>query len=152
MNVEVSIDDPSLADVDTIEADARVILEHLGRPRAELSVRLCSDAEIWPLNRDYRGKDKPTDVLAFAQLEGNVWPGSEEILGDVVISLDTAGRQAAERGHSKARELRILLVHGICHLLGYDHEQDHQAEEMEAKEREILAKLDARQDSSILSP
>lgn len=128
------------AAIDPIVADADAVLAAFGLPDAEVSILMCDDAVIHPLNRDYRGKDRPTDVLAFAQREGG-FTADQGILGDVVISVETAARQAEERGHSVAREVRILLVHGICHLLGYDHERDDDAEVMEAKEREILAGL-----------
>ena len=74
--------------------------------------------------------------------EGAYAPGAPLILGDVIISLETASRQAAERGHTTAREVQILLVHGIVHLLGYDHEEDDEAEEMEAIERAIHARIE----------
>lgn len=79
------------------------------------------------LNRDYRGMDKPTDVLSFPLMEQDdrgkfFMPGGRAVLGDVIISVDTARRQAAERGHSLQREVQILLVHGVLHLLGHDHE------------------------------
>ena len=105
----------------------------------ELSVALVSDAEIHALNRDYRGKDHPTDVLAFALREGEDAHLHADILGDVVISLDTAARQAAARGHSVAEEVRFLLAHGILHLLGYDHERSPaDARRMFAKQRAVL--------------
>jgi probable rRNA maturation factor len=94
-------------------------LEVLGLNRAELSIVLVSDAQIRRLNKLYRNKDKPTDVLSFPIGEKvNGWL----ILGDVVISVDTAKRQAQELGHSFEEELKRLLVHGLVHLLGYDHE------------------------------
>jgi len=94
-------------------------LEVLGLNKAELSIVLVSDAQIRRLNKLYRNKDKPTDVLSF--------PIGEKvedwlILGDVVISVDTAKRQAQELGYSLEEELKRLLVHGLVHLLGYDHE------------------------------
>ncbi|MCC6064082.1 MAG: rRNA maturation RNase YbeY [Thermocrinis sp.] len=94
-------------------------LEVLGLSKVELSIALVSDAQIKRLNKLYRNKDKPTDVLSF--------PIGEKvedwlILGDVVISVDTAKRQAQELGHSLEEELKRLLVHGLVHLLGYDHE------------------------------
>lgn len=138
----MTVTDGAAWDVDAVERDAVRILAQFGLDDAELSVLLCDDAVIWPLNRDWRRKDRPTDVLAFAQREGLAFPGAGDVLGDVVISVETAARQAAERGHSTEREVRILLVHGICHLLGYDHERDDEAEVMEAKERAILAALD----------
>jgi probable rRNA maturation factor len=94
-------------------------LEVLGLSKVELSIALVSDAQIKRLNKLYRNKDKPTDVLSF--------PIGEKvedwlILGDIVISVDTAKRQAKELGHSLEEELKRLLVHGLVHLLGYDHE------------------------------
>jgi probable rRNA maturation factor len=94
-------------------------LEVLGLSKAELSIVLVSDAQIKRLNKLYRNKDKPTDVLSFPigeKVKG--WL----ILGDIVISVDTARRQAKELGHSLEEELKRLLVHGLVHLLGYDHE------------------------------
>lgn len=94
-------------------------LEVLGLSRAELSIVLVSDAQIRRLNKLYRHKDKPTDVLSFPIGEKvNGWL----ILGDIVISVDTARRQAQELGYSLEEELKRLLVHGLVHLLGYDHE------------------------------
>ena len=94
-------------------------LDVLGLNKAELSIVLVSDAQIRRLNKLYRNKDKPTDVLSF--------PIGEKvedwlILGDIVISVDTAKRQAKELGYSLEEELKRLLVHGLVHLLGYDHE------------------------------
>jgi probable rRNA maturation factor len=121
--------------------DGQRVLDRMGVPDAELSVVVCTDTFIQPLNLEYRGLDKPTDVLSFSQREGEEADPDDPMLGDVIISLDTAIRQAAERGHSLALEVRVLLVHGIFHLLGYDHEVDAEAEEMEALEREVLAEL-----------
>ena len=94
-------------------------LEVLGLNKVELSIVLVSDAQIKRLNKLYRNKDKPTDVLSFPigeKVKG--WL----ILGDIVISVDTAKRQAKELGYSLEEELKRLLVHGLVHLLGYDHE------------------------------
>ena len=121
--------------------DARRLLAALHLSHAELSLLLVSDREMHRLNRSWRGKDRPTDVLAFAQAEG---PGGapEGLLGDVVISVDTARRQAVELGHSLAREAARLLVHGLLHLLGYDHERSAaEARRMERKERALLRAL-----------
>jgi probable rRNA maturation factor len=94
----------------------------------EMSLRLTTDAAIRELNRDYRRKDAPTDVLAFAQREA---PGApREILGDIVISIDTARRQA-RRGLYP--ELVMLASHGLCHLLGYDHRTDDEERAMNAR-------------------
>jgi probable rRNA maturation factor len=88
---------------------------------AELSVTVCDDGTIRELNRTWRRKDRPTDVLAFAQREGEPLVGGAEQLGDVVISADTARRQAKEHGHTLLAELTHLLAHGLLHLCGYDH-------------------------------
>ena len=93
----------------------------------ELSLRLTNDAEIRIFNHQYREQDKPTDVLAFAALEAD-FPRNEEMrsqlplyLGDIVISVDTANRQATEQGHPLQTELAWLATHGLLHLLGWDH-------------------------------
>ena len=124
-----------------VEAIATRALDVLALPDAELSIVLCDDAFIHPLNRDYRGKDRPTDVLSFPQREGEESDPDDPVLGDIVLSVERAQAQADERGHSLETEIRILLVHGILHLLGYDHEEDADAEEMEAEERRVLAML-----------
>jgi len=103
----------------------------------EASLRLVRDAVIHELNRDYRDKDKPTDVLAFALREA---PGApRELLGDIVISVDTAKRQAK---HGLYAELAMLASHGLCHLLGYDHADD--AEERVMNARMAALRAEAR--------
>jgi probable rRNA maturation factor len=109
------------------------MLEALDMPRAELSLMLCDDPTIHVLNRQHRRKNKPTDVLAFALREGTALSGGDELLGDVVISLDTARRQAEERGHSLWAEVTMLLAHGLLHLLGYDHNTDAEERRMNAR-------------------
>ncbi len=146
-----------IVDVDTTEGVtapegdwsdlAARVLGFLGKPAGEVSLLFCDDAVIHPLNRDWRGKDKPTDVLSFSQQEGELI-GDPNLLGDIIISIDTAQRQADERGHSLAVEVRVLVVHGLCHLLGYDHEEDDEAEVMEALERSLLRKLDEHDGST----
>ncbi|HUB33027.1 MAG TPA: rRNA maturation RNase YbeY [Bryobacteraceae bacterium] len=89
--------------------------------RGVVSVLLTGDARIRRLNREYRRKDQPTDVLSFpAALTGD----DHRLAGDLAISVDTAARQATEAGHSLATELQILVLHGVLHLAGYDHETD----------------------------
>lgn len=102
------------------------------------------DPESHTLNRQYRGKDKPTDVLSFP-LADELQPF---LLGEVVISVETAARQAQRRGHTLREELQTLLVHGILHLLGYDHEVSrNEAIRMQKKEREVKAILTTAPDS-----
>ena len=119
----------------------RRLLGALRMPEAELSILLVSDAEMRKLNRAWRGKDRPTDVLSFGQHEGE-GGAPEGLLGDVVVSVDTARRQAAERGASLSREAERLLVHGVLHLLGYDHERSTaQARRMQRRERALARRL-----------
>lgn len=112
------------------------MLTALELPRAELSVLLTDDAEIHRLNREHRQKDKPTDVLAFA-MDENV-PDPAGILGDVVISLDTAERQARSRRRPLLEEVRFLLAHGVLHLIGYDHAEPAEKREMVAMTRRLV--------------
>jgi len=107
----------------------------------EVGVLVTDDAGIRNLNRDYRGIDAPTDVLAFAMREGVDAGLNPDMLGDVVISLETARRQAGERGHGVADELGLLAVHAALHLLGYDHQEDEEGDAMEARQVEILGVL-----------
>ena len=124
-----------------VRRDARRLLRLLDLD-AELSVALIDDAEMRRLNATYRRVDAPTDVLAFAMREGDGGTLHPDLLGDVVISLDTAARQAAARGAPIADEVRLLLVHGLLHLLGYDHERSPaEARRMFRRQRDLLARL-----------
>lgn len=116
---------------------------------AELCVVLANDEFVQALNKTYRGKDKPTNVLSFPTGAIPVAIGPEpltdlgpRLLGDVVLAHETIAREAAEQGKSFAHHLSHLVVHGVLHLLGLDHEGDEEAEEMEALERDILEDLD----------
>lgn len=105
----------------------------------ELSIALVDEDEMAQLNEQYRGIEGPTDVLSFGCDDPCPTPGDEPImLGDVIIAPTVAERQAAELGHSVEHELDVLLVHGVLHLLGYDHEADSDAEVMAAREAAIL--------------
>ncbi len=113
---------------------------------AEVDVTIVDDAEIHSMNREYRGMDRPTDVLSFAldedcedEDEPELIGGPEEHLyGDIIISAETALRQAEEYGHGLEREMTYLAVHGMFHLLGYDHMTEEDKAEMRAKEEEAL--------------
>ncbi len=108
----------------------------------ELTLRLTDDAEIQGLNRQFRDKDQPTDVLAFAALEVNgPTPAAADLplyLGDLVISVETAQQQAIEQGHALETELAWLAAHGLLHLLGWDHPDSTQLAAMLAKQRSLL--------------
>ena len=119
----------------------RAAARHDGRADYDASLRLVDDAAIHALNRDYRGKNKPTDVLAFAQREGPAGALHPELLGDVVISVDTARRQA-KRG--LYRELLHLASHGLCHLLGYDHRDDAEERTMNTRAKALRAEAGRR--------
>ena len=153
-----------------IESLAQKILAAAGEPGAELSLDLVGDRRMRRLNRQYRGHDLPTDVLAFPMREAltsvtrhpsivrprgsrragsgpravsrGALPVTPEVLGDVVISLHTAARHAAADGHPVEHELAKLLIHGVLHLVGYDHERgERRARRMQRKERAILQSL-----------
>jgi rRNA maturation RNase YbeY len=124
-----------------LERSARAILSNLGETSAELGVLFVGDQRMRGLNRRYRGKDRTTDVLAFAMREArtpHTLRRTPDMLGDVVISVPTACRQAMEAGRSLDEELAWLLVHGILHLCGYDHERsEREARRMHRRERMI---------------
>lgn len=114
----------------------------------ELSVRLTSDDEVHALNRQYRGKDAPTNVLSFPMVQPDLLDtvtqnsdDGEVLLGDIVLAHGVCAREAAERDVSVSEHLTHLMVHGVLHLLGYDHQTDEDAEAMEAIERDALAAL-----------
>ena len=126
-----------------VSTTARKILLALGCLKAELSLLFVNDAQIRRLNKRYRKINRPTDVLAFPMLEGDVFPSRSQLLGDVVISLETAKRQAKVVGHSLEQEVRTLLIHGILHLLGYNHEDSEDAARLvERKTRAVLKELE----------
>ncbi|MGB6745815.1 MAG: rRNA maturation RNase YbeY [Terracidiphilus sp.] len=107
------------------------------RLRGEVTVLLTSDAAIRRLNRRFRGKNKATDVLSFPA--DSAAPGSKQIAGDLAISVPTAMRQAAEQGHVLATEIKVLILHGLLHLAGYDHESD--SGQMARRERLLRGRL-----------
>ncbi|MDP4127599.1 MAG: rRNA maturation RNase YbeY [Bacillota bacterium] len=128
-----------------LECAIKETLNQTGGPEeAEVSLTLVNDQRIHELNRDYRGVDRPTDVLSFALQDETDEPDSEfedDMLGDIVISVERAMEQAEEYGHSFEREIVYLAVHGTLHLLGYDHEEENDKQEMRGKEEEVMAIL-----------
>ena len=113
---------------------------------AEVSVTLCDNAYIKELNREYRGKDMPTDVLSFPMYEDGNFPPDECLLGapigDIVISVERAKEQATELSHSDEREICFLTVHSTLHLLGYDHERSSEEDERHCDaQREIISEM-----------
>ena len=136
--------EPPSSDIDTdggLTAAARQgLARFLTRARkavgveGEVTVLLAGDVRLKELNRSFRGKNKPTDVLSFPAAANG-----EGAAGDIAISIETAARQAAEHGHTLAEELRILLLHGVLHLAGFDHETDDG--EMRTREQTLRTKL-----------
>lgn len=116
------------------------VLDRIGRADAALTITFIRDAAMRKLNRDYRGKDKPTDVLSFAYHESDEgFAETDSHIGDVVISVETAARYADEFGLTFDREIEHLIIHGTLHLAGYDHETDNG--EMNRLERKLRKEL-----------
>jgi len=132
--------------IDAVTRAARILMESERCADAELSIVFVDDKFIRDLNRRYRGIDAATDVLSFTQ-SGDENAGDKEVgakeylLGDVVVSLERANRQAGEYGHSFYREAAYLVVHGTLHLLGYHHDDEESRREMRAKEEAAMAQL-----------
>ena len=126
------------------EKAATAVLACLDRSDDELCVMLVDDERMRELNRDWRGKDSTTDVLSFSQLEGEEMHSGAVLLGDVVVSVDVLRRQAAEGGWTVEEELARLLLHGVLHLLGFDHEHEDDARAMRAEEGRLVALLAER--------
>jgi rRNA maturation RNase YbeY len=126
-----------------VRLTADAILDLLKQKNAALSIALVGNRAIRGLNAKYRNRDAATDVLSFAA--GDFLPSGEKLLGDVVISVDQAIRQAREKRVSFEREMAMLLIHGILHLLGYDHEHSRrEARLMQRLERKLLRALGAK--------
>jgi probable rRNA maturation factor len=116
----------------------KLVLDEKGRSGAEVSVVFVDDGEMRNLNRNYRGINKSTDVLAFPMNEGRFAAINPDLLGDIVISVPRAREQSEAHDHSLERELTVLLIHGLLHLLGYDHETDKEEALMKEMETEFL--------------
>ena len=131
-----------------IKVDTGKIKQQIGRVlssldcnECEISILFVGDQEIRDLNNRFRGVDRSTDVLSFPQLSDDD-PGPVLVLGDVAISVETAHQQADDHGLSLEEELTLLLIHGILHLLGYDHEiSDQEEEKMRSKTRELFSMI-----------
>ena len=141
MSIEVaSIKTGGKVSIRGLKRKAEKILEILKQNCSELSIALVGNREIQELNAGYRKKNEPTDVLSFPS--GETLPTGMRILGDVVISVEQAGKQARKRRKTLEEELESLLTHGILHLLGYDHERsEKEAKIMRGLEKKILRAL-----------
>ena len=117
----------------------------MGYQEWEISILLVDDDQIRELNKKYLHRNRPTDVISFSQIEGEFSHINTRLLGDVVISLETAKRQANKTKTTLQNEIAFLLIHGILHLLGYDHEGSvTKGREMRAKEQELLSRVESK--------
>lgn len=156
LDVDIDIDGDVWADDgSSIEADCRRCcvaafnkVQNLGEfddedvEACEIVIRLTTDAELQSLNLQFRGMDKPTNVLSFAALDGDgppVMAGQPLFLGDIAIAGETVAREANEQNKTVSDHLSHMIIHGTLHLLGYDHEDEDEALKMEALERKILS-------------
>lgn len=125
-------------DIERVRTAAAAVLVAEGRPEANLSVSLTDDEEIAVLHAEYLGVPGPTDVISFP-LEDDFAP--ESVLGEVVVSVDTAAREATERGLPFEHELLLYVIHGTLHLLGYDDREEAERTRMHARQDELLARF-----------
>ncbi len=149
--LDIYFDDETATVDSAVEGLIRELLSHAATEEAltgevEVAVTFMTDEAIQEVNAQYRGKDVPTDVISFAleeMTEGEVAIVAEEgmpmVLGDILISVETAARQAGEYGHDFKREIGFLALHGFLHLLGYDHMTEEEETKMFGRQKEILA-------------
>lgn len=127
------------AEATLLLARAKRVLRELGHAKEHVSLVLTNDEEIHELNKQYRAKDKPTDVLAFAMSEGEFAEHRSSMLGDVIVSVETAAKQAAHAKKTLLDEVSMLVVHGMLHLLGWDHDTKPKERRMKAETDRLLA-------------
>lgn len=143
-DVSVAVSDAFLDAVDAEHISALLVRLLAGEgveDGAGLSIEIADDELLHELNREHRGVDAPTDVLSFAAEEGEAFPGAPDqprYLGDIAVSVETVRRNAAEAGLTTAQEIDHVLVHGVLHLLGWDHETDEDEAAMRAREESYL--------------
>ena len=152
MEITINVDPEGLEFDDGLRAEIERAVLMMGElydaATCEVSITLTDDEHIHALNRQYRGIDRATDVLSFALHESDepeiIFDGAEsqvDVLGDIVVSVERARAQALEYGHSFRRELIFLIVHGMLHLLGYDHIEEADRLEMEAEQKFVMTEL-----------
>ncbi len=153
MNVTIGVEPENLNVEQNFETEILRAADFVGKlygaENAELSITLTDNEHIHALNKKFRGIDRPTDVLSFAFRESDepeILNSEVEILGDIIISLERAKMQAEEFGHSYLREVIFLTVHGLLHLLGYDHIEESDRLEMECEQNFIMTQLGINRD------
>jgi probable rRNA maturation factor len=146
LTIEVSVNDPRWQVLCAeLTAHGHFVWQTLGLPACELSLVLDNDAAVQTLNHDYRGKDNPTNVLSFPAIdfaepaEPRSFPPPPVLLGDVVMAYETMQHEAEKAELAFSAHAKHLLTHGVLHLLGYDHQDEKQAAQMEALEIDLLA-------------
>jgi len=133
-------------DLRVLRKAAKTVLAEMTPPDTEVSISIVDDARIQELNRRYLGRDRPTNVLAFSMKEGELPFPHPQVLGDVIISVDTARRQSNRFGLSEMETVVLLMIHGILHLLGFEHEGTKKgARQMVLKQKEFLMKSLAKE-------
>ena len=136
---------------DTVNEAAQKVAELYGLNNAQVSITLTDNPHIHEINRTYRKVDRPTDVISFALNEGEepeIEGGAPiNVLGDIIISVERAKEQAIDYGHSVRREIAFLTVHGMLHLLGYDHIKEEDRKEMRKEEDFVMEKLGISRDN-----
>ena len=150
MDITIKVDPENISVDEAIRAEIERAVLTMGKlydaADSEVSITLTDDAHIHELNKKYRGIDRPTDVLSFALRESDepdiiYEEPHPDVLGDIVLSVERAESQALEYGHSFRREIIFLIVHGMLHLLGYDHIEESDRLEMEAEQKFVMAEL-----------
>jgi probable rRNA maturation factor len=135
---------------DALRKKTKLILSALGCDAHEISILITDDNQIQQLNKTYRKKDKPTNVLAFPMQEGQFADITPDLLGDVVISCETAQQEACEANIDLLERMSQLLIHGILHLMGFDHETSSmEAQKMEDKSLELLRKIETNTELNV---
>jgi probable rRNA maturation factor len=127
--------------LEELQMHGDTMMKRLRVQSQDVTIMLVDDAAIKKLNRQYRKKNKPTDVLSFSMKEGEFTQFAPTMLGDIVISVQTAEKQAKEKKHTLQKEVTFLTAHGLLHLLGYDHETDKEEAAMNKKTEAVMADL-----------
>jgi probable rRNA maturation factor len=139
--ISIEIDPDLTFESNILERAAQATLDLNGVPNADLTLVLTGDARLQELNREYLGKDAPTDVLSFPAGDETDPETGRRYLGDVILSLARATEQAQQRGHAIEAEIQLLVVHGVLHLLGHDHAEADEKSRMWAAQAEALERL-----------
>ncbi len=134
----------SNVDIARLRKRGQAVLKAVGQSRSELSIALVDDSQIQSLNAEWRNRPRPTDVLSFSQIDGEFSDPHARLLGDVVISVETAAAQAAQRHRGLDDVVARLLIHGVLHLIGHDHEKDEEASRMQSEERRLWREVNGR--------